>query len=313
MTNDGKLLNVELDARMEIAKKVGSIVSSSQDGSEHESAIELAKVLAEDVAISVREALSHELRHCHYLPSDLVRLVSKDIEQVSTPFLIACEAIEDSFLEEIVRNCGSSHQKAIAQRDGLSEAVCFAISDAGSLDAVAVLADNETANVSGRGFNRMVDRFPQEISLMEKLATRADLPIEIVERLILKVSRKFGEILTQKFSLSVDFATYLVSLANRQVFSRTLEVAPLSEIEKYLTELHKAGGLEANVLLIYLQNKNLRLFTMSLAILLQQDFWVIEELVLKRDKKILVRLLDSAGFSKSVIGVLLISFERLPT
>lgn len=311
MTNVDELMNIELDARMEIAKKAGRILASSKNTSDQKAAIELAKVLAEDVAISVREALSRELKNCHFLPADLINLVARDIEQVSTPFLIACEAIDDDFLEEIVRNYGDDHQEAVARRSGLSEAVSFAISDVGCFDAVDALAENETAIVSGRGFSRMVDRFPQDLSLMEKLAGRADLPMDIVEQLIFKVSAKFGEVLSERFNLSVDYATYLVSLANRQVFSRTLELAPLTEIENYLSQLHRIGGLESNVLLIYLQNNNLRLFTMSLAILLKQKFEPIERLVYQRDKKVLARLLDSAGFSKSVIGVLLISFERL--
>lgn len=311
MTDLGDLQNVDTSARAEIARKVGRILSSSVDQTDQKAALELARVLAEDVAVSVREALSKELARCTFLSPELISTIARDIEQVSMPFLVASEAVDDAFLEDIVRNCGESHQEAVAMRHGLSEAVSFAISDVGCFDAVDKLAINETADLSRRGFNRAIERFPEDVSLMEKLASRADFPVEIIESLVFKVSQAFGESLIKRYGVSRDYASYLVSLANRQVFSRTLEVSPLSEIGNYLGQLHENKGLDANVMLTYLQNGNLRLFTMGLAVLLDKNYEVIEKIVAQRDKKLLARLLDSTGFSKSVIGVLLISYERL--
>ena len=306
-----ELKNIEMESRAEIARKVGRILSSAAEPADQKAAMELAKVLAEDVAVSVREALSKELRACIFLPQDLVATISKDIEQVSMPFLVSSEAVDDAFLEEIVRSCGDSHQEAVAQRNGLSEAVAFAIADVACVGAVDKLAENETAEMGLRSFERVVQRFPEDMSLMEKLATRADLPIEIIESLVFKVSQAYGELLFKKFDVSRDYASYLVSLANRQVFSRTLEISPLPEIKNYLSQLHAQHGLGSDVLLTYLQNNNLRLFTMSLAVLLDKPYEQLESLVASRDKKVLARILESTGFSKSVIGVLLISYERL--
>lgn len=311
MNDVEEIKSLETESRAEIARKVGRILSSSQDLADQKAAMELARVLAEDVAVTVREALSRELRSCIFLPQDLVATISKDIEQVSMPFLVASQAVDDAFLEEIVHSCGDSHQEAIAMRKGLSEAVSFAISDIGCHEAVNKLSGNDTADMSKRSFDRVVDRFPDDVGLMEKLASRSDLPVELVERLIFKVSQAFGQILIEKFNVSQDYSSYLVSLANRQVFSRTLESSPLPEIRNYLEQLHQRHGLGSDVLLTYLQNNNLRLFTTSLSILLSKPYEQIEQIVAKRDKKVLARLLDSTGFSKSVIGVLLISYERL--
>ena len=311
MNDVEELKNIEKESREEIARKVGRILSSSTNPADQKAAIELARTLAEDVAVTVREALSRELRSCIFLPRDLVSTISKDIEEISMPFLVASEAVDDEFLEEIVRSCGSGHQEAIAQRQSLSEAVSFAISDVGTLVAVDTLAGNETADMSSRSFARVVERFPEEMSLMEKLAIRADLPVEVFESLVFKVSQTFGRVLVEKFDVSNDYSSYLVSLANRQVFSRTLEISPLAEIENYLRQLLEHDGLGSDVLLTYLQNNNLRLFTMALALLVDRPYEQIEPLVASRDKKKLSRLLDATGFSKSVVGVLLISYERL--
>lgn len=306
-----ELRHVDLAARVEIARKVGKILAKHNGSADKNDAIELAQLLAEDVAVSVREALSRELRTCSFLPKELVSKLAQDIDQVSMPFLMASQAMDDDLLEDIVRSCGEGAQEAIAQRDGLSEAVSYAISDVGCQSAVESLVGNDTVELSERSCNRVVDRFPEERSLMEKLAQRADLPASVVERIIFKISKRYGEYLSEKFGLATDYASYLVSMANRQVFSRTLEMAPLSEIENYLKQLNHMGGLTSDVLLSYLQNANVKLFTMAIAILLDRPYDAVEARLSKGDKKIMARLLEAAGFSKSVIGVLLIAYDRL--
>lgn len=311
LTDVEELRNIDLAAREEIARKVGRILSRQSADSANRDAIALARLLVEDVSVSVREALSRELRTCNFLPKDIVTHLAKDIDQISMPFLVASQAMDDDFLEEIVRGCGEGAQEAIAKRRGLSEAVSYAISDVGCQDAVTALVTNDTASLSARSCNRVIDRFPEERSLMELLAERADLPASVVERIIFKVSKRYGEYLSEKFGLATDYASYLVSMANRQVFSRTLEMAPLSEIENYLGQLNTMQGLTSDVLLSYLQNGNVRLFTMSMSVLLGRPYDIMEMALAKGDKKLLARLLETAGFSKSVIGVLLIAFERL--
>lgn len=311
VTEVEELKNIGRQAREEIAHKVGKILAKQSSGSDREAALELARALVEDVAVSVREALSQELRACSFLPKEILLKLAGDIEQVAMPFLVASQAMDDTFLEEIIHNCGDKAQEAVASRTGLSEAVGFAISDVGCQDAVEALVENETAEVSKRSCDRVVDRFPEEKSLMEKLASRADLPAEMVERIIFKVSKRYGEYMTEKFDLSTDYASYLVSLANRQVFSRTLELAPLGEISNYLAQLNGVKGLSSDILLNYLQNGNYRLFAAALAVLLDKPFDAVEQRLAQGDKKVLARLLETAGFARSVVGVLLIAYERL--
>ncbi|PCI62237.1 MAG: hypothetical protein COB37_07150 [Kordiimonadales bacterium] len=311
MTDVTDLKNLSLKAREEIAHKVGHILAEDASGSDNKAAFQIAMVLVEDVAISVREALALELKACNFLPKDILRVLATDIQQVSMPFLMASKAIDDAFLEEIVATCEDYAQEAVATRKGLSEAVSFVISDVAAQSAVEILVDNNTADVSMRSADRVVDRFPTDRSLMEKLAQRADFPAVMVERIVFKVAQKYGEYLTEKFDLSTDYASYLVSLANRQVFSRTLEMAPLTEIENYLQQLHGAQALNSDVVLNYLQNGNVRLFSSALAVLLGKPFALIEATVARGDKSKLARLFDAAGFAKPVAGVLLIAYERL--
>ncbi|RMB08391.1 DUF2336 domain-containing protein [Eilatimonas milleporae] len=305
-----ELRNVELVARIEIARKVGRLLQKSPDDAEKDAAIELARLLAEDVSVSVREALSRELRCCRYLPKDIIATLARDIDQVSMPFVMASQAIDDAFLKDLLSDCGDGTQEAIARRQDLSELIAYIICDVAEADAVGTLMDNETANVSERACHRVVDRFPEETTLMEKMAARADLPIGIVERIIFKVSQSYAEHLMEKFALSEDYASYLMSVAKRQVFAKALEVAPLREVENYLYQLKAVNGLTSDILLNYLQNRNLKLFTIALAVLMDRDYGDVEEQLKQKGKLFLSRTLEKLGFSRAVIGVLLIEYER---
>lgn len=305
------LHHIGLKAREEIAGKVGRILAKDSSSTDRGAALELAQLLVEDAAVSVREALSRELQQCSFLPKDIIQKVSLDIEQVSVPFLVASKAVDDEFLEEVVRNCGDIPQEAVASRNGISEAVSFAIADVACQVAVENLVLNDTADLSERSHTRVIERFPQDRSLLEKLTQRSDLPIDVVEKLIFKVSQEFGEYIAERFELTSDYASYLVSLANRHVFVHTLEGASLHEVENYLKQLKTAGGLNSDLLLNFLQNGNVRLFTCSIAVLLDTAYKAVETHIASGDKKILARLLEASGFAKPVVGVLLIAYERL--
>ncbi len=307
-----ELQQVNLAGRVEIAQKVGHLIAKRHDYPDYEAALELARLLVEDLAISVREALSKELRHCSFLPRDIMCKIATDIEQVSTPFLIASKALDEKALEALIREGSDGTHSAIAQRNELPEMVAFALCSLAGVRALERLADNDTAAMSERSFNTAIDRFPEERTLMEKLAARADLPVSLVERLISKVSSSYGEYLTAKFSLASDYSSYLISMANRQVFTKALDSAPTTEIENYLRQLKAVGGITSDILLNYLQNANLRLFIAAVAVLIDASPAALHNRLVEGEEasKVLARVLESAGFSRAVIRVLLIAYER---
>ena len=307
-----ELRDVELSARIEVARKVGLLVTRKDIGnSERDQALALARLLVEDASISVREALSRELRQCRFLPDDVVHKLSKDIDQVSIPFLISSQAVSDEMLEELVMNGSSGVQDAIAGRTDLSEMVAFAICDQAELVAVDTLMGNDTAVVSERSSRRTIDRFPAHQTLLEKMAKRSDMSPNVVEEIIFKISETYARYLVDRFNLSKDYSSYLAGLSNRSVFNMTLNGARQSEIERYLGQLHQRKALTSDHLLNYVQNGHLRLFIMAIAVQVEREFDVLQQGLSGGNEKLLVRLLDKIGYSKSVVGVMVISYKRL--
>ena len=310
MIDIDKLKRSDRIARIDIARKVGAFFQNGVDSDSPKETLKVAQLLAEDTSLAVREALSCELRDCSFLAEELIETLVNDIDEISIPFLMASDAIDDKFMVDLIYRSEDTKQLAIAQRDGVCEAVAFAICDVAGRDVVSTLIDNKTAEVSARSCDRVVDRFPEDVTLLEALAKRADLPLEAVEKLIFKISNQYSERLMTKFNLAEDYASYVVSLATRRVFLNTMNASPTSEVLTYLHKLNEAEGLKGDQLLNFLQNKNLRLFYASLAVLTDRDFTVIQNVLAQGGKKVLIKLLDKAGVTKSVAGVLLVAYER---
>lgn len=310
-----ELKNVDRIARMEIARKVGRIIKREQevganDSDEAKAALDMAKLLTEDVSIAVREALSLELRQCQFLPSTLIDTIVSDIDQISMPFIVASSAMDDDLLEDMVANFGDAVQEAVAKRDQLSEKVSFAICDVAGRDAVENLIENDTADVSKRAAKRVIDRFSDDTPLLDRLAQRADFSIELVESLIFKLSRQYSEYLMQRYNLAEDYSSYLSTLANRSVFMQALNMSPVSEIQNYLEQLHSVKQLSADRILSYIQNGNIRLFTSALSVLADRKYEVVERALGRGGKNALNKLMQEANIPTSISGVLTVAFSR---
>lgn len=304
------LESVDLEARVMIAQKVGRLLSKG-DSKDHAVALELARLLVEDVSVSVRSALAKELQQCAFLPKRIVETIANDIQDISLPFLVASKAIDDVLLEDIVRCGAEGQQKAVASRAGLSEVVSYAICDESLESAVDILMGNSDAALSEKAYKRVVERFPTHTSLLEKMVRRADMPFSIVEQVIFKITESYGQYLCDRFELSSDYSTYILSLTRRQVFNQTLEVSPLFELQNYLSRLKARDGLTSDVLLAYLQHRHVRTFIAALSVLTDLPFEAMQEKIGTHNRAVLARILDSIGMSTSVIGVLLIAYDRL--
>ena len=309
--NPHELDHVKKDARIEIASKVGKLLVRNRREEDAEAALEMARLLVDDVSVSVREALSRELQSCTFLPKEIVETLANDIEQISVPFLVSSQAIDDVTLEKLIRCKDETVQKAIARRKGLGENVCYAICEVGVVPAVEELMKNETADITPRSFEMTVKRFPEEVGLMEALASHRDLPPEIAETIIFRVSSQYSRYLMEKFSLASDYAIYLTSLAKRKVFNQTMEISPRKEIQNFISQLEENKGLTSDMMLGYLQNKHVRLFTSALSVYLKQPYDTVLQLVKSQDERKMAHALEKCGFSNAVCGVLLIAYDRL--
>ena len=310
LVSKAELQNIDREARVEIARKVGCLLLSDKRSSDRSAALDLARLLAEDVSIAVRVALSEQVRAAPYLPDELVEKLASDIEQVSCPFVMGFKAVDDKFLISMLDTCGDELQNSIAERKEVSEALTYAICDVACVRAVSTLMSNDGAILNENSAVRVTQRFPEDTPLLESMAKRADLPIEIVKSIIFKVSRKYSEYLASKFELTADYSEYIISLAERQVFHQTLELSPDSEVYNYFCQLNDEGAITSDLLFSYIQKGFVKVFTMAVAAKTGKAPEILRKALEVDSSKVLGKLLKKCGYSRAVVGAMVVAFER---
>ena len=74
--------------RAEVADKLArEIDSPALTAAELGLAQDVVRLMAKDVELAVRQALSHSLRHAKHLPRDVALRLARDVEAVSLPIL----------------------------------------------------------------------------------------------------------------------------------------------------------------------------------------------------------------------------------
>src|SRR5690348_2534329 len=133
-------------ARAEVADKLAREIDNTLlTDTELSIAHDIVRLIARDVELAVRSALSHSLRKASRLPPDVARRLASDVEAVALPILSDSPALTDADLIEIVRQGSTRKQEAIAGRAAVSEQVSDALVTQGSEPAVAALLGNAHA------------------------------------------------------------------------------------------------------------------------------------------------------------------------
>jgi uncharacterized protein (DUF2336 family) len=178
---------------------------------------EIFRVLAKDVEVMVREALSRNLKENGEIPRDIALGLAKDVESVSLPVLEFSRVLSDVDLIEIVRGAGAEKQMAIARRAEVSSAVAEALVDHGRTAAVvATLVSNPGAKLDESILKKAMEKHGSDVVVANNVAHRPDLPVTIAERLVAAVSESLRDYLLTKRELSPDQAADLVLQAREK-------------------------------------------------------------------------------------------------
>src|ERR1700722_2469446 len=114
--------------RIEVGDKLArQIDSTSLTATELQIAHDIVRLMARDVELAVRSALSHSLRNARHLPHDVALKLADDVEAVALPMLTASPVLTDADLVEVIQRGSDSKHEAIAGRAGVSERVADAL------------------------------------------------------------------------------------------------------------------------------------------------------------------------------------------
>jgi len=213
--------------------------------------------LVRTVVAKARAEMAERLAPIAKAPSHLIRVLALDDSiAVAGPVLCRSSCLAERDLLYIARTKSQQHLLAIAQRSLLSEAVTDILVERGDRDVVRSLVRHGRARFSKSGLHRLVDRSRTDEALVNELGSRldvgryaregkfaetvvalaqlAEMPIEVVERVLLKPDAEAVLVLAKAAGLSAATTKAVLQLrgANRGTSAR--QSLPIKNLEQAL-------------------------------------------------------------------------------
>lgn len=233
---------------------------------EHERAQDILRILASDATAVVRRALAVTLKSSPLVPRDVALRLARDIDSVCEPILNFSPAFTDDDLIEIVRIGDPIRQGAIASRPFVSEQVSDAIIELGEAPAVSALVSNDNAVLPSELLQKVIDRFEQTERVLEAVALRRELPLDVTERLVDLVSDQVREHLVAHHALTPETALRLAaSAAERASIDLVDQAGRNADLGRFVQHLNRAGRLTSSLLLRALAHGHMAFFEHGLA------------------------------------------------
>ena len=261
------MANSSTEVRAETAEKVAyEFTEGELTEEERQQAEQIFRIMAEDMADQVREALSKNLHASPDLPHDLALKLANDISSVALPVLKSSEVLTDDDLVDIIGGQDADKQTAIAQRKVVSDRVADSLIDTGNERVVARLVANEGADITETSFDKVIVRYGESEAVSDSLARRSKMPVEIAERVVSVISAKLEKVLETETQLTPDVICNLImQTRERATVGIVAGGRTVADIETLVAQLHTNGRLTPSLILRALCMGDLAFFEACMA------------------------------------------------
>ena len=256
--------------------------------------------LARDPDIAIRAELSKQLSSCEKLPLDLAEEVASDIEVVAAPFLKTTQAFSDKQMADLVPFLKEHAHAVISSRPDIKAQTIFAIAKVGSARSVSVLAANNFILLGDNAARMIVNRFRGNEYLMNLLAVRLDLALDVVRDLINIVSTMAQQKLSENYAVSGDMIGVNVEVRDVDWIYKQVMGASSQQIHSIAIGLRQRGELYHHQVLKVAQAGCFEFLESALALEAGETLSYVRDILTLRDGKAFVKLLQQAGVNKNL-------------
>ncbi|HET7879884.1 MAG TPA: DUF2336 domain-containing protein [Acetobacteraceae bacterium] len=255
-------------ARAEVADKLArEIDNSALTAAELSIAQDIVRIMAKDVELAVRRALSRSLRSARHLPRDVAVRLAEDVEAVALPILAESPVLTDADLIAVIGRGSMQKQEAIAGRAVVSEPVAGALVAEGSEGAVAALMGNAGARITPACMSSAIDRFADSERVKANMVHRPDLPASIAERLVVLVSERLQSYLVRHHELPVSLASDIVLQGREHATLQFSLGSSERELERLVRQMHANQRLTPLLVMRALCLGDLAFFEVAMAVM----------------------------------------------
>lgn len=155
--------------------------------------------LVEKIEARALAELSDRLAPANKAPPGIIRrLANDDTIEIAASVLTQSPVLTDADLADIARAKSQEHLLAVSKRETISPPVTDILIDRGNTDVVQSVARNSGAAMSDSGYARLIDKTNCDEALVEIVASRSDISLPGLRRLLKRATRDVCARLLQK-------------------------------------------------------------------------------------------------------------------
>jgi uncharacterized protein (DUF2336 family) len=262
---------------------------------EREDAEAAMTVLLDDPAPDVRRALAEVLAPNERAPHHIVLALAGDQSSIAAIVAEQSPLILDCELVDLLGTRDEKIQIAIARRPYVSRAVSAALCEVGTAEACLTLLGNGGARLPRFSLARAVERHGDHPELRLCLLERPDLPLELRQRLLARLTAALQDLVVGRHWLPPERAARALRQAGERAMITASFEAHADDVPALVVRLMGAGELTPAFLIHAAASGQSLLFETALAMLANVPQGRVRALVASGRAANLAALLQKAG------------------
>src|SRR5436853_4325190 len=268
-------------------------------------------MLLDDPSPLVRRALADALGSSRDAPATVVHALVNDQPDIAMLVLERSPLLLDSDLVDALAVGGADVQSAIARRETLPRSVAAAIAEVGSAEACLTLIENSGAELAAFSLNRIVERFGHLAAIRESLLAWPDLPVEIRQMLVVKLSETLAGFVVARNWMEEGRAQRIAQEACEKATVILAAESESADVWPLVSHLRETGQLTAGLVLRSLLSGNIDFFQQSLAELSQLPAGRVSALLHDRRAAGFKAVYERAGLPDSIYPAFRAAIEAM--
>ncbi len=260
------------------------------------------ETLASEMEQDVRAELAERVADATQAPMNLLRSLAADDIAVAAPVLTRSKALTEQDLLQVVNTKGQDHLRAVSQRSGLTESISDIIVERGDDNTLGVLLRNESAPLSRKSAETVVDRATANPDLHEAVIDRHNLPIDLLNEMYFVVEAQLRDrIMARNASLDVNDVQAALEHSRKRLAARD-GALPIdyAAAETHIRHLQAKGPITPSQLVGFLRHGERTRFLVALSELTDVDFHTARRIVEHKQLDALAICCKAADFDRTL-------------
>ncbi len=263
---------------------------------------DIFRIMVHDVEIKVRAVLSESLKRARNIPQDIVEAIINDHDSVAIPFIKWYEDFSKEDLLQILEFQSINKQKAVAERENLTEDISQYIVERCPEEVINTLIQNPTANIKEQSYFSIINKYHDSNTIKESLISRPELPITVIEKIVNYLSQELKRRLIITHKLPTDIASDLIEqVKEKTTLKISEEYSSDKQIEELVHQLYTNNRLTPSLVVRSICLGDLTFFEYALVYLSNTPITEVRKILFNSSLDFMIRnLLRKAYIPKSM-------------